>query len=68
VRRDLEKEWLQHRYYVKEEDIDMSIKDWKDDWILLLLNQEMPTGKEADAGKDQTPVKDKDAAKNPKPI
>jgi hypothetical protein len=45
----------------------MEIKDWQDDWRVPVLTQEMPTGKEADAGKDQTPVGDKVVPKKPKP-
>jgi hypothetical protein len=45
----------------------MAIKDWKDDWRVPVLNQEMSTDKEADAGKEQTPVGDKKMPKKPNP-
>jgi hypothetical protein len=67
ARRDPEKEWLQLRYCVKEEDVEMEIRDWQDDWRIPVLTQEMPTGMETDAGKVQTPVGDKVALKKPKP-
>jgi hypothetical protein len=53
------------RYYVKEEGVDMAIKDWKDDWRVLVLIQEMPADKETNLGKEQTLVEDKTAPKNP---
>jgi hypothetical protein len=33
----------------------MVIKDWKDDWRILILIQEIPIDKEVDVGKEQTP-------------
>jgi hypothetical protein len=51
ARNDPGKEWLQLQYCVKEEDIEMTIKDWKDDWRVPILIQEMPMDKEVDAGK-----------------
>jgi hypothetical protein len=56
------------QYCIKEEDIDMAMKNWQDDWRVTFLTQEIPTGKEANAGQDQTHVRDKVAPKNPKPI
>jgi hypothetical protein len=40
------------RYCVKEEDVEMAIKDWHDDWRIPELNQEMFIDKEDDAGKE----------------
>jgi hypothetical protein len=37
----------------------MSIRDSNNDWRILVLNQEMPVDKEADAGKEQKPARDK---------
>jgi hypothetical protein len=37
----------------------MAIKDWQDDWRVPILNQEMSTDKEAEAGKEKTHVGDK---------
>jgi hypothetical protein len=45
----------------------MAIKDWQDDWRVPVLNQEMSTDKEVDAGKEQTPAGDKNTPKNPNP-
>jgi hypothetical protein len=67
ARRDPEKEWLQLCYCVKEEYVDMTIKDWQDDWKIPVLTQEIPTGKEVDAEQYQTPVVDKFAPKKPNP-
>jgi hypothetical protein len=36
--KDPENEWLQLRYCVKEEDIEMAIKDWHDDWRIPAMN------------------------------
>jgi len=30
----------------------MAIRDWNNDWRILVLNQEMPVDKEAEAGKE----------------
>jgi hypothetical protein len=51
-RKDPENEWLQLRYYVKEEDIEMTIKDWHDDWRIPAMNQEMSMEKEDDVGQE----------------
>jgi hypothetical protein len=32
------------------EDIEMAIKDWNDDWRILVLNQEIPIDKEVEVG------------------
>jgi hypothetical protein len=45
----------------------MAIKDWQDDWRVPVPTQEMPTDKEVEAGKDQTPFGDKVAPKKPNP-
>jgi hypothetical protein len=34
----------------------MVIKDWQDDWRVLVLIEEIPTDKRADAGQEQTPI------------
>jgi hypothetical protein len=47
------------QYCVEEEDIEMTIKDWQDDWRVPVLNQDMSTDKEVDAGKEKTPKKPK---------
>jgi hypothetical protein len=53
------------RYCIKEEDVEMTIKDWQDDLRVPVLNQEMSTNKGADVGKEQTPTRDKMTPKNP---
>jgi hypothetical protein len=50
AQKDPNNQWLQLRYCIKEEDIEMAIKDWNDDWRIPVLNQEMPTDKEVEAG------------------
>jgi hypothetical protein len=45
----------------------MAIRDWKDDYRVLVLNQEISTNKEVDVGKEQTPTRDKMAPKKPNP-
>jgi hypothetical protein len=42
--KDLENQWLQLGYCIKEVDIEMDIKDWNDDWRIPVLNQEIPIG------------------------
>jgi hypothetical protein len=44
ARRDLGKEWLQLRYCVTEDDIEMAMRDWHDDWRIPVLTQEVPKG------------------------
>jgi hypothetical protein len=66
ARKDPKKECLQLRYCIKEEDVEMAIKDWQDDWRVPVLTQDMPTYKEAEAGKDQTLAGNKATPKNPK--
>jgi hypothetical protein len=41
--KDPNKKWLQMHYYITEGDIDMVIKDWEDEWKILVLTQEIPT-------------------------
>jgi hypothetical protein len=45
----------------------MTIRDWKDDWRVPVLTQDIPTGKEADAGQVETYVRDKAVPKKPNP-
>jgi hypothetical protein len=40
--KDPDNQWLQLCYCIKEEDIEMAIKDWNDDWRIPVLNQEIP--------------------------
>jgi hypothetical protein len=46
--RDPHKEWLQPRYCVNEDDIEMAMRDWHDDWRVPVLTQEVPPSTEAD--------------------
>jgi hypothetical protein len=50
ARRDIGKEWLQMRYFVMEEDTEMAIRYWPDDWKIPFLDQEVPKRTEVDAG------------------
>jgi hypothetical protein len=65
-RNDIKNQWLQLWYCVKEEGIEMAIKDWHKDWRIPDLNQEMPVDKEVDAQQEQTPTRDKIVPKKPK--
>jgi hypothetical protein len=67
ARRDLGKEWLQLRYCVMEEDIEMDMRDWKYDWRVPVLTQEVPKGTEADPGSTKIPTGAKVAPKKLKP-
>jgi len=46
-----ENEWIQLRFYIKEEDVEMAIEDWHDDWRVPNMNQEIFTDKETDVEK-----------------
>jgi hypothetical protein len=48
VCRDPGKEWLQLRYCITEDDIEMEMRDWHDDWRIPVLTQEVPKGTEVD--------------------
>jgi hypothetical protein len=67
VHRDPGKEWLQLRYCITEEDVEMDMRDWPDDWKIPVLNQEQPKGMEVDAGQTKIPARDKATPKRPKP-
>jgi hypothetical protein len=44
---------------MKEEDIEMAIKDWDDDWRILVLNREIPTEiKEEEVRREHTHLKE----------
>jgi hypothetical protein len=47
------------RYHVLAEDVEMTIKDWDDDWRIPVLNQEIPVEKEAKEEQEKTPAEDK---------
>jgi hypothetical protein len=68
VHRDPGKEWLQLRYCVMEEDIEMAMRYWHDDdWKIPVLTQEVPKGMEVDVGSTKTPAGDKVMPKKTKP-
>jgi hypothetical protein len=46
--------------------IDMVIKDWDDEWRILVLNQEMPAGMEEEVGQEQTPTEEIIVPKKPR--
>jgi hypothetical protein len=50
VCRDPRKEWLQLRYCIMEEDVEMAMRDRHDDWKIRVLIQEVPKGTEVNAG------------------
>ena len=51
-KKDPKNQWIQLWYYIKEEDVEMAIRDWHDEWRIPVLNQEMPTYKEVEAGQE----------------
>jgi hypothetical protein len=55
------------QYCVKEEDVDMAIKDWQDDWRVPILIQDIPTDKEADARQENTLIGEKTIPNQPNP-
>jgi hypothetical protein len=64
--KDPNNQWIQLHYYIKDADIEMTIKDWDDDWRIPVLNQEMPIGMEEGVGQGQTPVEDIKIPKKPR--
>jgi hypothetical protein len=42
ARKDPKKKWLQLRYCITEGDIQIGIKDWEDEWMILVLTREIP--------------------------
>jgi len=57
---------LQLLFYIKEEEVDMAMRDWQDDWKIPVINKEIPKGKEVEVGSSKTHVGDNDAPKKPK--
>jgi hypothetical protein len=55
AQKDLDNQWIQLWYCIKEEDIEMSIKDWNNDWRIPILNQEIPADKDTKAVQEHTP-------------
>jgi hypothetical protein len=45
---DLGKEWIYIRYCVNEDDIEMEMMDWQDEWRIPVLTQEVTNGIEVD--------------------
>jgi hypothetical protein len=41
AQKDPNKQWLQMRYCITEDDIDMVIKEWEDEWKILVLTQDL---------------------------
>jgi hypothetical protein len=55
AQKDPNKKWLQMCYYITEGDIDMVIKDWEDEWKILVLAQEfMERTTKEEAGQGET--------------
>jgi hypothetical protein len=65
--RDPCKEWIQLRYYIADEYVEMAMRYWPDDWRIPVLTQEVPQGMKVDASSTKTPTRDKVVPKNPKP-
>jgi hypothetical protein len=62
--RDPEKEWLQLRFCINAEEVEMEMRDWQDDWKIPVITKDMPKGKEVEAGSSKTPAGDNIAPKN----
>jgi hypothetical protein len=65
ARRDMGKEWLQLRYCVTKEDVEMAMRDWHDDWRISVPTQEVPKGTEVDMGTTKTSIGDTAVPKKP---
>jgi hypothetical protein len=42
AQKDLDNQWIQMHYCIKEANIEMAIKDWDDDWRIRVLDREIP--------------------------
>ena len=60
-----EKEWLQLRFYINAKEVEVAMRDWKNDWKIPVITKEMPKGKEVDAGSSKTPAGGNTATKKP---
>jgi len=59
VWKDPNKKWLQLRYCITKGDIEMAIKDWEDDWRILVVTPDIPTRtEEAEERKEHTNSKE----------
>jgi hypothetical protein len=52
-RKDPNKQWLQLCYGIMEGDIEMAIKDWEDDWRILVLTQYIPARTEEEEARQE---------------
>jgi hypothetical protein len=64
--KDPKNQWIQLHYCIKEDDIEMAIKDWNDDWRIPVLNQEIPVGRVEEVGQEQTPTEEIIMPKKPR--
>jgi hypothetical protein len=62
---ELEKKWLQLLFCIKEEEVEMMMRDWQYDWQIPIITKNMPKGKEVEAGSSKTPVGGSAATKKP---
>jgi hypothetical protein len=53
-------------YYIKEADIEMTIKDWDDDWRIPVMNQEIPIDTEVEVVQEKTPAEEITLPKKPR--
>jgi hypothetical protein len=44
--RDPAKEWLQLRFCIKVKEVEMEMRDWKDDWNIPFITNDIPKGRE----------------------
>jgi hypothetical protein len=53
--KDPNKQWLQLCYYIMKGDIEMAIKDWEDNWRILVLTRDIPIGAEGEEERQEHP-------------
>jgi hypothetical protein len=65
--RDPAMDWLQLRYCIIGEDIEMTMQDWHNDWKIPIIHKEVLTSKEVEAGVSKKTTGDNATPKNSKP-
>jgi hypothetical protein len=67
AQKDIDNQWLQLCYCIKEVDIEMAIKDWDDNWRIPILNREKPTEmEEEEVRQEQTHAEEIIVPKKPR--
>jgi hypothetical protein len=44
VHMDLEKEWIQLRFFINDEEVEMAMRYWQDNWKIPVITKEIPKG------------------------